>query len=201
MKTAGNIYVTSKWEPVNYTVKWVFADGSEESKTLAYGSTLTAPENTSKPMDDDNHYSYSWSPAVTSTVIGNATYTEVLTTTAHVYGEWKVNVAPTCTTDGERERVCSVGGETDLEVIPALGHSYEAVVTPPTCTAEGKSAADDGCELTNQKLGEIEVRQYSVMKQLAKRAGLPVEEYDEYIKKVRIRIFGEENYKRFFEEQ
>ncbi|MBQ2827877.1 MAG: InlB B-repeat-containing protein, partial [Clostridia bacterium] len=137
VKITDSLHVTSKWEPVNYTVKWVFANGSEESETLAYGSTLTAPRNTSKPMDDDNHYSYSWSPAVTSTVIGNATYTEVLTTTAHVYGEWKVNVAPTCTTDGARERVCSVGGETDFDVMPALGHSYEAVVTPPTCTAEG----------------------------------------------------------------
>ena len=64
-----------------------------------------------------------------------------------------------------------------------------------------KEALDQGYELTNQKLGEIEVRQYSAMKQLAEKVGLPVEEYDEYIKKVRIRVFGEENYKRFFEEQ
>lgn len=58
-----------------------------------------------------------------------------------------------------------------------------------------------GYDMTNQRLGEIEVRQYQAMKQLAQKIGLPVEEYDEYIKKVRIRIFGEENYKRFFEEQ
>lgn len=64
-----------------------------------------------------------------------------------------------------------------------------------------KEALENGYQLTNQKLGEIEVRQYSAMKQLAQKVGLPVEEYDEYIKKVRIRVFGEENYKRFFEEQ
>lgn len=58
-----------------------------------------------------------------------------------------------------------------------------------------------GHDMADKKLGEIEVRQYSAMKQLAKKAGLPVEEYDEYIKKVRIRVFGEENYKRFFEEK
>jgi len=64
-----------------------------------------------------------------------------------------------------------------------------------------KNATAQGYEMTNKKLGEIEVRQFSAMKQLALKVGLPVEEYDEYIKKVRVRVFGEENYKRYFEEQ
>ncbi len=137
VKTAGNIYVTSKWEPVKYTVKWVYADGTEKSETLDYGETLTAPHNTSKPTDSENHYSYSWSPAVTATVVGNATYTEELTTTAHAWSEWTVQIAPTCTSEGARTRTCSVGGEIDSEVLSPLGHSYDKVVTPPTCTAEG----------------------------------------------------------------
>lgn len=58
-----------------------------------------------------------------------------------------------------------------------------------------------GFDVNSKDVGEIEIRQYSAMKQLAQKVGLPVEEYDEYIKKVRIRVFGEENYKRFFEEQ
>ena len=53
--------------------------------------------------------------------------------------------------------------------------------------------------IKNPQVGEIEVRQYSAMKQLAQKIGLPVEEYDELIKQVKIRVFGEENYKRFFE--
>ena len=64
-----------------------------------------------------------------------------------------------------------------------------------------KTAQEQGYELNNQKLGEIEVRQYTAMKQLAQKIGLPVDEYDNRIREVRIRIFGEENYKRFFEEQ
>lgn len=48
-------------------------------------------------------------------------------------------------------------------------------------------------------VGEIEIRQYSAMKQLARKIGLPLEEYDELIKNVKIRVLGEENYKRFFE--
>lgn len=53
-------------------------------------------------------------------------------------------------------------------------------------------------DMRNPKLGEIEVRQYSAMKQLAQKIGLPVDEYDNLIKQVKIRVFGEENYKRFF---
>ena len=61
------------------------------------------------------------------------------------------------------------------------------------------AAKAKGYNLNNSRIAEIEVQQYSSMKQLAKKIGLPVEEYDELIKQVRIRVFGEENYKRFFE--
>lgn len=62
------------------------------------------------------------------------------------------------------------------------------------------SAKIKGYDLNNPNLGEVEVQHYSAMKQLAQKIGLPVEKYDNLIKEVRIRIFGEENYKRFFEE-
>ena len=57
-----------------------------------------------------------------------------------------------------------------------------------------------GYDLSNPALGEIEVRQFSAMKALAQKIGLPVEEYDELIKNVKIRVFGEENYKKMFKE-
>lgn len=56
-----------------------------------------------------------------------------------------------------------------------------------------------GYSLQNPQIGEIEIQQFSAMKALAKKIGLPVEEYDDLIKNVKIRVFGEENYKRFFE--
>lgn len=56
-----------------------------------------------------------------------------------------------------------------------------------------------GYNMQSPQVGEIEISQYSAMKQLAEKIGLPIEEYDELIKNVKIRIFGEENYKRFFE--
>lgn len=61
------------------------------------------------------------------------------------------------------------------------------------------TAKREGYDMRNPQVGEIEVRQYSAMKQLAQKIGLPVDEYDNLIKQVKIRVFGEENYKRFFE--
>ena len=62
------------------------------------------------------------------------------------------------------------------------------------------AAKRKGYDLSNPQVGEIEIRQYSAMRQLAKKIGLPIEEYDELINKVKIRVFGEENYKKFFEQ-
>lgn len=59
-------------------------------------------------------------------------------------------------------------------------------------------AQSQGYSLYDPKLGEIEVQQYCAMKQLATKIGLPTQDYDEKIKAIRIRIFGEDNYKRFF---
>ena len=47
-----------------------------------------------------------------------------------------------------------------------------------------KTAKEQGYDLNNQKLGEIEVRQYTAMKQLAQKIGLPVDEYDNRIREV-----------------
>jgi hypothetical protein len=64
-----------------------------------------------------------------------------------------------------------------------------------------KTVQEQGYDLKNPRVGDIEIQQYTAMKQLAKKIGLPVDEYDMLIKTVRIRIFGEENYKRFFEQK
>lgn len=62
-------------------------------------------------------------------------------------------------------------------------------------------ALANGYSLDNWKVGEIEVRQYSAMKQLAEKIGQPTDKYDKLIKDVQVRVFGEENYKRFFESE
>lgn len=42
----------------------------------------------------------------------------------HTYGEWEITKEPSCTKAGEKQRTCSVCGETETEAIPALGHDY-----------------------------------------------------------------------------
>lgn len=50
------------------------------------------------------------------------------------------------------------------------------------------------------QIAEIEIRQYAAMRQLAQKIGAPTEKYDDLIRQVKIRIFGEENYENFFGE-
>ncbi len=49
----------------------------------------------------------------------------------------KSYTAPACTTAGSRISECSVCGTEVTEVLDALGHEYQAVVTEPTCTEGG----------------------------------------------------------------
>ncbi|MBQ7603668.1 MAG: hypothetical protein IJU75_01815 [Clostridia bacterium] len=59
----------------------------------------------------------------------------------HVYGEWTVLSAATCTEAGSHEHVCEICGETEIEEIPAAGHTeVEDRAVAATCTASGKTA-------------------------------------------------------------
>ena len=49
-------------------------------------------------------------------------------------------------------------------------------------------------------IGEIEIRQYATIRQLAQSINLSTEKYDNAIKAVKIRLFGEENYDILFGE-
>ena len=42
----------------------------------------------------------------------------------HVWGDWQTTIEATCTEDGLMERVCSIGGEKETEIIPAKGHQF-----------------------------------------------------------------------------
>ena len=55
----------------------------------------------------------------------------------HSMTPWQTRTAPGCLSDGEEIRLCENCDHAESQVIPALGHSHEAAVTPPTCTAQG----------------------------------------------------------------
>ena len=57
-------------------------------------------------------------------------------TGAHTYGESTI-VDATCETDGQETKTCGECGHVETTVIPAKNHDYKAVVTNPTCTAQG----------------------------------------------------------------
>ena len=57
----------------------------------------------------------------------------------HAWGEWIVDTEATEETDGLKHHICDTCGERKEVVIPSLQHEhrYDAVVTDPTCTAQG----------------------------------------------------------------
>lgn len=57
----------------------------------------------------------------------------------HVWGDWTVDKAATCTATGLRSHTCTSCGHGENEVIAALGHAYQTTVTAPTCTTPGYS--------------------------------------------------------------
>ena len=63
-----------------------------------------------------------------------------------------------------------------------------------------EEALKQGFDAKNPKLGEIEVKQFSMMKELAKDALLPTKPYAKIIRDIRVRIFGEEMVRNNFDE-
>jgi len=62
---------------------------------------------------------------------------EAVAPLGHSFGNWTVTTAPTCTAAGVETRECANCDETETQSVAATGHSYEAVVTPPTTTEQG----------------------------------------------------------------
>ena len=73
----------------------------------------------------------------TCTACSNSYTDDYLFATGHSYGKWTVSKNATCTQKGEERRNCTNCNHYETRVISATGHSYEAVVTKPTCTEVG----------------------------------------------------------------
>ena len=58
-------------------------------------------------------------------VCQNVANYEVIPATGHDYGAWNTTEEATCTVDGSQMRSCTVCGETETKVIPAMGHVWE----------------------------------------------------------------------------
>ena len=66
----------------------------------------------------------------------------------HTWGDWEVTKEATETEDGSQHRFCSACNEEEIDVINRLDHvhSYQSVVTAPTCTTAGYTTYTCSCD-------------------------------------------------------
>ena len=55
----------------------------------------------------------------------------------HSWGEWSITQAASCTKMGVKTSTCSRCGESRIEYIATIPHSYTTRIVPPTCTEKG----------------------------------------------------------------
>jgi len=67
-----------------------------------------------------------------------AKWTSYCSVNGHIDSEWIIDIDATCAEEGLKHIECTVCGETlKTEAIAKLSHNYNAVVTVPSCTAQG----------------------------------------------------------------
>ncbi len=112
-------------ETKQYTITFVDAAGNTvDTQTVDEGTTPVVPSTTtSAKFDESWHYSYAW-PEVAAAA-ADATYKEVETKAAHVYGDATVAKEATCTETGDNKYTCDCGySYVATGEIPATGHAY-----------------------------------------------------------------------------
>ena len=98
-----------------------------------YTTVVTAPSCTA-----DGYTTYTCSCGDTYTA-------NPVTKLGHDMGSWTTSKKPSCTVDGEQRRDCSRCDYHETEVIKAQGQKHTAVVTAPTCTADGYTTYTCSC--------------------------------------------------------
>ncbi len=91
----------------------------------AYEAVVTAPTCT--------EYGYT---TYTCQVCDDSYVSDYVAPVEHSFGDWETVTEPGCDTEGQEQRVCACGAVEYRDIAP-VGHSYEAVVTAPTCTTAG----------------------------------------------------------------
>lgn len=98
------------------------------------------------------------------TVCGVTVEKEEVATLGHSYGGYTETKAATCKNNGERVATCSRCGNSDKQIIDALGHDIqETVIKAPTSTMEGRlkiqcKRCDEyeiNCKLSKINIAEI----------------------------------------------
>lgn len=93
------------------------------------------------------HQGYNWYAAIgedgLNITANGFAHGDKLCSEEHVYGDWIVDTAPTCTNAGSAHRVCAICGHNDtkvLEIVPTahvFDYEHAEITTPATCIATG----------------------------------------------------------------
>lgn len=125
------------------TANVYFATESSQSATQKATSTVTVAHPADKQVTEVTKAATCTEKGVKTTkcgVCGAIIKTEDIPTVAHKWVAGKVIKEATCTTEGEQEYVCEVGGETKVEKIAKKDHKWVAgkVIKEATCSEEGE---------------------------------------------------------------
>ena len=115
--------------------------------------------------------------------------------TGHTFGEWIVDIAPTCADQGLRHHICSSCKVSENETVSASGHSYKPqVLKEATCTEHGEILYT--CELCGALSYEhTEMTAHNYQKKEASKFWLQI-----LIEKVLNVLFGYEGNNAFYYE-
>ena len=103
--------------------------------TIYYDSELTRRALDILYLDVGANYYYLKFTRDEETLVFNLTITRSVHS-EHSFSAWVVTTAPTCTEIGYQKRTCECGAN-EIDTLPALGHTYSATITDPTCTVSG----------------------------------------------------------------
>ena len=135
------------------TVRLVYeiVDGSNVFKASVYiknamtGDEFVCFDTRESTISSTKAYSFVrlsfYKSANTLSYFDNLSFKRVESICDHELGPWEQTVAPTCTTAGERQAICSICGNTVTESVDALGHAlYDVEGLDATCASAGYTA-------------------------------------------------------------
>ena len=124
-------------------------DRTDKLENIVHGKNVCAHvtgEKTGRKQDatctEDGWVEYRCNYEKENGATGNSCdriWTVTIPKKGHTWGEWTITPA-TCTSNGSKERECSVCHQKETETITALGHNFhgtENVTKAATCTTEG----------------------------------------------------------------
>ncbi len=110
------------------------------------------------------------------------TFTEVLSAGGHLFSDWERIAAPSWSSSGEQQRVCTICGEVESEVLPRLSSGAESLkplalkakLPLTVCVDPGHGGMDGGAVVGDFKESDLNLAIGLYLRDYLKAAGLTV---------------------------